>query len=146
MIVQVVIMIVQVYVMVMPWKIVQVNVVDLQRLMNVVNVMVMVLACVGMAVINVMLPIVLINQADNRQRGRQTYEAIAKACHTFLGFRPPLAGIITRDPKVRECLRSQTPIMDKYPTAQAALDASQVAESLIRGWEITPMPEEQPGA
>lgn len=89
-------------------------------------------------------PIVLINQADNRQRGRQTYEAIAKACHTFLGFRPPLAGIVTRDPKVRECLRMQVPIMEKYPTTQAALDASQVAESLIRGWDITPMPDERP--
>lgn len=81
-------------------------------------------------------PIVLINQADNRQRGRQTYEAIAKACQTFLGFRPPLTGIITRDPKVRECLRNQAPIMEKFPTTQAALDASQVAESLIRGWEV----------
>ncbi len=87
-------------------------------------------------------PIILINQADNRQRGRQTYEAIAKACQTFLGFRPPLAGIVTRDPKVREALRSQVPIMDKYPTTQAALDTSQVAESLIRGWE-TPVSGEE---
>ncbi|MFC6198229.1 MinD/ParA family protein [Ponticaulis profundi] len=88
-------------------------------------------------------PIVLINQADNRQRGRQTYEAIAKACQTFLGFRPPLAGIVTRDAKVRECLRSQTPIMEKFPTTQAALDASQVAESLIRGWEVPVSSEER---
>ena len=80
-------------------------------------------------------PVVAINQADNRQRGRQTYEAIAKACQTFLAFRPPLGGIVTRDPKVRESLRSQTPIMEKWPTTQAALDATQIAESLIRGWE-----------
>lgn len=80
-------------------------------------------------------PIVAINQADNRQRGRQTYEAIAKACQTFLGFRPPLAGVVTRDAKVREALRSQTPIMEKWPTTQAAVDATQIAESLIRGWE-----------
>lgn len=88
-------------------------------------------------------PIVLINQADNRQRGRQTYEAIAKACSTFLGFRPPLAGIVTRDPKVRECLRCQTPIMDKFPTTQAALDVCQIAESLIRGWEVPDAGNEQ---
>lgn len=87
-------------------------------------------------------PVVLINQADNRQRGRQTYEAIAKACQTFLGFRPPLAGIVTRDSNVRECLRSQTPIMDKFPNTQAALDVTQIAESLIRGWE-TPRATEQ---
>ena len=80
-------------------------------------------------------PVVVVNQADNRQRGRQTSEAIAKACQTFLGFRPPLAGVVTRDPRVRECLRHQTPIMEKFPTTQAALDATQIAESLIRGWE-----------
>ena len=90
-------------------------------------------------------PIVLINQADNRQRGRHTYEAIAKACQTFLGFRPPLAGIVTRDNNVRECLRNQVPIMEKFPTTQAALDASQVAESLVRGWE-TPVRETRASA
>lgn len=81
-------------------------------------------------------PIIAINQADNRQRGRQTYEAIAKACQTFLGFRPPLAGIITRDNKVREALRRQTPMLEFAPTAQASLDITQIAESLIRGWEV----------
>jgi flagellar biosynthesis protein FlhG len=91
-------------------------------------------------------PVVLINQADNRQRGRQTYEAIAKACQTFLGFRPPLAGIVTRDNNVRECLRSQTPIMDKFPNTQAALDVTQIAESLIRGWETPRASEYRPSA
>ena len=91
-------------------------------------------------------PVVAINQADNRQRGRQTYEAIAKACQTFLGFRPPLAGVVTRDATVRESLRSQTPIMEKWPTSQAALDATSIAESLIRGSETPMQVDERPRA
>ena len=91
-------------------------------------------------------PIIVINQADNRQRGRQTYEAIAKACQTFLGFRPPLAGIVTRDPNVREALRNQIPIMERWSTTRAAVDAAQIAESLIRGWELPTSDEDRPRA
>lgn len=91
-------------------------------------------------------PIIVVNQADNRQRGRQTYEAIAKACQTFLGFRPPLAGIVTRDPNVREALRNQVPIMERWSTTRAALDASQIAESLIRGWELPSSDDDRPRA
>lgn len=91
-------------------------------------------------------PVIIVNQADNRMRGRQTYEALAKACQTFLGFRPPLAGVVTRDTNVREALRQQTPIMEKWPTTQAALDASQIAESLIRGWESPSPGDNRPNA
>ncbi len=80
-------------------------------------------------------PIVAINMADNRQKGRQTYEAIARACNTFLGFRPPLAGIVTRDPRVRECLRSQKSLIEIAPTSQAAVDVIQIAEVLMRSAE-----------
>ncbi|MEL6257595.1 MAG: AAA family ATPase, partial [Pseudomonadota bacterium] len=37
-------------------------------------------------------PVVAINQADNKVGGRRTYEAMARACQTFLVFRPRLAG------------------------------------------------------
>jgi flagellar biosynthesis protein FlhG len=65
--------------------------------------------------------------------GRRTYEALARASQTFLGFRPPLAGIILRDLKVRESIRQQKTIISVDPQAQAALDAAQIAEALIRG-------------
>ncbi len=52
---------------------------------------------------------------------------------TFLSCRPPLAGIVLRDLKVREAIRQQKTIISIDPQAQAALDARQIAEALIRG-------------
>ena len=52
-------------------------------------------------------PWIAVNMADTRVAGRRTYEALARASQTFLGFRPPLAGVILRDAKVREAIRTQ---------------------------------------
>jgi flagellar biosynthesis protein FlhG len=78
-------------------------------------------------------PWIAINMADTRVAGRRTYEALARASQTFLGFRPPLAGIVLRDLKVREAIRQQKTIVAIDPQAQAALDAQQIAEALVRG-------------
>ncbi|MEZ5936968.1 MAG: cobyrinic acid a,c-diamide synthase [Hyphomonadaceae bacterium] len=78
-------------------------------------------------------PWIAVNMADTRVAGRRTYEALARASQTFLGFRPPMAGIILRDPKVREAIRQQKTIMSMDPQAQACLDAMQIAEALTRG-------------
>jgi flagellar biosynthesis protein FlhG len=78
-------------------------------------------------------PWIAVNMADTRVAGRRTYEALARASQTFLGFRPPLAGIILRDLKVREAIRQQKTIISIDPQAQAALDAHQIAEALVRG-------------
>ena len=40
---------------------------------------------------------------------------------------------LNRDPKVREAIRQQKTIVSIDPQAQAALDAHQIAEALIRG-------------
>jgi flagellar biosynthesis protein FlhG len=78
-------------------------------------------------------PWIAVNMADTRVAGRRTYEALARASQTFLGFRPPMAGIILRDPKVREAIRQQKTIVAIDPQAQAAIDANQIAEALVRG-------------
>ena len=78
-------------------------------------------------------PWLAINMADTRVAGRRTYEALARASQTFLGFRPPMAGIVLRDPKVREAIRQQKTLVSIDPQAQAALDAAQIAEALVRG-------------
>lgn len=78
-------------------------------------------------------PWIVVNMAETRITGRRTYEALARASQTFLGFRPPLAGIVLRDLKVREAIRQQRTIVSIDPQAQAALDAQRIAEALIRG-------------
>ncbi len=77
-------------------------------------------------------PWIAVNMADTRVAGRRTYEALARASQTFLGFRPPMAGIILRDPKVREAIRQQKTIVQLDPNT-AAVDAFQIAEALVRG-------------
>lgn len=73
---------------------------------------------------------VVINAADTKGEGQRTYETLRKACSNFLKAEPPLAGIIRRDRKVIEAIRTQTPIMVRYPGADAALDVEAVAEHL----------------
>ena len=74
---------------------------------------------------------IIINQANTRAMGQQTYEAIARACKQFLGFRPPLAGIVMRDEKVREAIRSQRTLISTDPSAQPVQDAIAIAQTLI---------------
>jgi flagellar biosynthesis protein FlhG len=78
-------------------------------------------------------PWIAVNMADTRVAGRRTYDALARASQTFLGFRPPLAGIVLRDPKVREAIRQQKTLLTTAPDCQAAIDVTQIAEALVRG-------------
>ena len=74
---------------------------------------------------------ICINQADTRAAGQRTYEAIARACQTFLGFRPHLAGIVMRDPKVRDAIRCQKTLISTDQQAQPIQDAIATSQMLI---------------
>lgn len=76
-------------------------------------------------------PVICINQAETRDAGKRTYEAIARACQTFLGFRPHLAGIVMSDPKVRNAIRCQKTLISTDPTAQPVQDAIGISQMLI---------------
>ena len=76
-------------------------------------------------------PVICINQADTRAAGQRTYEAIARACQTFLGFRPQLAGIVMRDPKVRDAIRCQKTLISTDQQAQPIQDAIAISQMLI---------------
>lgn len=75
-------------------------------------------------------PSVIVNMADKRLTGRKVYDQLAKACETYLGFRPPLAGIIVRDPLVPDCIRAQTALPIRSPGAPALDDVFRIAEQL----------------
>lgn len=74
---------------------------------------------------------VIVNMAATLAEGEKTYEKIRKACQTFLNYSPSLAGIVRRDPKVREAIRAQTPILMRSPTSDAALDVEALASRLF---------------
>jgi len=75
---------------------------------------------------------VVINMANSTREGERTYNTILKACQGFLKFSPPLAGVIRRDIKVRETIRSQTPILVRFPNTEAAIDVATVVDGLLK--------------
>ncbi len=75
---------------------------------------------------------VVVNLAGSRREGENTHAILLKACRQFLKIAPPLAGIIRRDPRVRDAIRHQTPFLTRYPTAEAASDVVALAGRLSR--------------
>lgn len=75
---------------------------------------------------------IVINASNSTREGERTYNTLLKACEGFLKIAPPLLGVIRRDPKVRETIRSQTPLITRYPNTEAAQDVVSIAKSLIK--------------
>lgn len=73
---------------------------------------------------------VVVNMADSVSEGKRTFETLARACRNFLNFEPKLAGIIHRDDKVKQSIRRQSAILNRYPQAKAAKDVISVAQKI----------------
>ena len=75
---------------------------------------------------------IVINQAATQKEGQTTYSAINRACMNFLHISPPLLGIIRRDNKVKDSIRSQTSLLFKAPHTTAASDAAMISIKLMQ--------------
>ena len=73
---------------------------------------------------------VVINMANSTHEGERTYNTLLKACEGFLKISPPLIGVIRRDNKVRESIKSQVSILTRFPKTEATNDVKQIAEKL----------------
>jgi flagellar biosynthesis protein FlhG len=73
---------------------------------------------------------VVVNQAASRQAGERTYATLQRACLTFLGRAPTLAGVIRRDERVRDAIRRQALLLTRHPASHAAADVETIARSL----------------
>ena len=73
----------------------------------------------------------IINQASSLASGRRTYDVLARACTTFLGDAPLLAGVIRRDGRVADAIRRQTTLLTRHPNAPAAEDVARIANALV---------------
>lgn len=78
-------------------------------------------------------PWVVVNQAENRMKGKKVFDQFALACNEYLGFKPKFAGAITRDPRVPDSIRAQTPLPIRHPQSQAYEDVIRVVETLNSG-------------
>jgi flagellar biosynthesis protein FlhG len=75
---------------------------------------------------------VVVNQASTQKEGEATYNALNKACTNFLQFSPPLLGIIRRDNKVKDSIRSQKSLLIKAPHSTAATDTAVLSIKLMQ--------------
>jgi flagellar biosynthesis protein FlhG len=77
---------------------------------------------------------IVVNQAQSTASGQQTYATLRRACVAFLHREPPLAGVIRHDPKVRDALRRQTPLLLRHPNSVAAQDVETLARVCMMDW------------
>lgn len=75
---------------------------------------------------------IVINQASTQKEGEATYHALNRACVNFLNLSPPLMGIIRRDNKVKDSIRSQKSLLVKAPHSTAATDAAALSIKLMQ--------------
>jgi flagellar biosynthesis protein FlhG len=75
---------------------------------------------------------VIINAANSTREGERTYNTLLKACEGFLKISPPLLGVVRRDPKVRETIKAQVPLMQRYPHTEAAIDVRNIVLKLLQ--------------
>ncbi|MAM34803.1 MAG: cobyrinic acid a,c-diamide synthase [Micavibrio sp.] len=75
---------------------------------------------------------VVVNMAGSAAEGEKTYKTLLKACENFLRLSPPLAGMIRHDPRVKDTIRHQTPLLTRSPNTDAAEDAEKVAAYALK--------------
>ena len=73
---------------------------------------------------------IIVNMTPGIIDGEKTYKTLLKACENFLKLSPPLVGMVRVDPKVKDTIRSQTPILIRSPNADAALDVGKIAKNV----------------
>ena len=74
---------------------------------------------------------VVVNQVNDINSGLRTYNMLNKACQEFLKISPPLLGVIRQDTRVRDSIRNQSTIINRYPQSEAALDVIAIAKRIL---------------
>lgn len=79
---------------------------------------------------------VVVNMAPSIAEGEKTYKTLLKACENFLRLKPPMIGMVRHDPKVKETIRHQTPLLIRSPNTSAAEDVEAIAKEV---WKMLSM-------
>ncbi len=74
---------------------------------------------------------VVVNLASSQAAGARTFATLGRACQTFLGRAPPLAGVVRRDDRVREAIRRQSLLLTRSAGCHAAEDVQAIARTLL---------------
>jgi len=74
---------------------------------------------------------VAVNLVPDAAAGARTHGALDRACRGFLGRGVPLAGVVRRDPRVRDAIRHQASLLTRHPGCAAARDLEALAGGLL---------------
>lgn len=74
---------------------------------------------------------IVVNMAPSVAEGERTYRTLLKACENFLRLSPPMAGMVRLDPRVKESIRHQTPLLTRSPNAESAEDVEKIARHVL---------------
>lgn len=74
---------------------------------------------------------IVINRVNTLADGRRTYKILDKACREFLGFSPLLLGVVRDDTRVRDSIRNQATVINRYPQSEASLDVFAIAKRIL---------------
>ena len=74
---------------------------------------------------------IVINKVNSFEEGERTYDVISKMCTTFLESTPPLLGIVRNDTRVRDSIKNQSTILNRYPESEAARDIVSIAKRIV---------------
>lgn len=75
---------------------------------------------------------IVVNMTQSNSEGEKTYKTLLKACENFLRMSPPMAGMVRTDPRVKESIRHQTPLLTRSPNTDAADDVEKIARAAWR--------------
>ena len=78
---------------------------------------------------------IVVNMAPSVTEGEKTYKTLLKACENFLRLKPPMLGMVRVDPKVKDCIRHQTPLLTRSPNTEAAREVEQIAKAVWKAVE-----------
>lgn len=73
---------------------------------------------------------IVVNMASSVTEGEKTYKTLLKACENFLRLKPPMSGMVRADPKVKDTIRHQTPILIRSPNTEAAMDVEKISKNI----------------
>lgn len=74
---------------------------------------------------------IVINKAETISEGRRSYATLLNACQNYLNISPKLLGIVRRDTRVRDAIRNQSPIINRYPTSEATEDVIAIVKKIL---------------
>lgn len=75
---------------------------------------------------------VVLNQVDSYEKGRRAYDTLASTCNKYLNIDLPLLGIVREDTRVRDAIRNQITVINRYPQSEASQDIISLAKEILK--------------